>query len=294
MSFLVTQAILAGIVNGCIYALTGMGLAAIFKGTRVINAMQGEFSIIAAIVAVLLMREQGYPYWVAVLAGLASGAVIGAAVEVFLVRPMNRRNASEDSYLLLTIGLAMTMSACVLFFVGRDSYGLAPIGGDGVIFILDAILQEHAAWLIVIALLISFGIRQFYHKTILGLSMMAASIDPDGAATSGIDVRLMRTYTFVLGGLLGAIAGILVAPIVPVNYHLGLALTLKGFAAAILGGLTNPLGAVVGGLTLGLVESLAIIGVSSGYKDVVAFSALIAIMILMPQGLLGRAGRKGG
>jgi branched-chain amino acid transport system permease protein len=123
---------------------------------------------------------------------------------------------------------------------------------------------------------------------------MAASIDPDGAATNGIDVGRMRTFTFVLGGLLGALGGILVTPLVGVDYTLGLSLTLKGFAAAVLGGLTNPLGAAVGGLTLGLVESLAIIGISSSYKDVVAFGALIAIMILMPQGMLGRAGRRGG
>jgi len=294
MSFLMTQAVLAGIVNGCIYALTGMGLAAIFKGTRVINAMQGEFSIIAAIATVLLMRGYGLPYWAAISGGIASGAVIGAVVEIMLVRPMNARNAPDDSYLLLTIGLAMTLSACVLYFVGRDSYGLPPIGGDGVIFVSDAILQEHAAWLIGIVLLLSLVIRQFYHKTTLGLSMMAASIDPDGAATSGVDVRMMRTCTFALGGILGAVAGVLVAPIVPVNYHLGLALTLKGFAAAILGGLTNPMGAVIGGLVLGLVESLAVVGVPSGYRDVVAFSALIAIMIFMPHGLLGHAGRKGG
>ena len=118
--------------------------------------------------------------------------------------------------------------------------------------------------------------------------MMAASIDADGAATTGINVARMRTYTFVLGGLLGALGGILVTPLIGVDYQLGLNLTLKGFAAAVLGGLTNPLGAAVGGITLGLVESLAIIGISSSYKDVVAFSVLIVIMILMPQGILGR------
>ena len=118
--------------------------------------------------------------------------------------------------------------------------------------------------------------------------------DADGAATTGINVARMRTFTFVLGGVLGAAGGILVTPLIGVDYQLGLNLTLKGFAAAVLGGLTNPLGAAVGGLTLGLVESLAIIGISSSYKDVVAFSVLIVIMILMPQGILGRAGRRGG
>ena len=104
----------------------------------------------------------------------------------------------------------------------------------------------------------------------------------------------MRTLTFVAGGLMGGLAGVLVAPLINIHYEMGLLLTLKGFAAAILGGLTSPLGAVFGGVTLGLVESLAIVAVSSGYKDVIAMAILILIMIVMPQGLLGRRGRRGG
>ena len=124
--------------------------------------------------------------------------------------------------------------------------------------------------------------------------MMAASIDADGAATTGINVAAMRTATYGMGGLLGALAGLLVAPLVPISYYMGLALTLKGFCAAMIGGLTNPMGAIVGGLVLGLVESLAIVFIASAYKDVVAFGVLLVIMILVPQGILGRRGRKGG
>lgn len=98
----------------------------------------------------------------------------------------------------------------------------------------------------------------------------------------------------MLGGVLGAAAGILITPIIPVDYMIGPQLTLKGFAAAILGGLTNPLGAAIGGLALGIIEAMAIVGVSSSYKDGITFGLLILIMIAMPQGLLGRAGRTGG
>ncbi|MGA8321396.1 MAG: branched-chain amino acid ABC transporter permease, partial [Xanthobacteraceae bacterium] len=128
----------------------------------------------------------------------------------------------------------------------------------------------------------------------MGLAMMATSIDADGAATIGIDIRRMRTLTFALGGILGAAAGILLTPLISVDYALGINLTLKGFAAAILGGLANPLGAIVGGITLGLVEALAVIAISSDYKDVISYSLLIVIMIVMPNGMLGRAGRQGG
>jgi branched-chain amino acid transport system permease protein len=267
---LVLQAVFAGVTNGIVYALVGMGLSAIFKGSRVINAMQGEFAVIGAMTTVLLLTKSGWPYPAAIAGGALAGALVGAFIEVAFVRYMAGKKASEDSFLLL------------------------PIGGEGVLIVLDAVIQFHALWLIAIGIGATLLLRTFFHRTTLGLSMMAASIDPDGAATTGINVARMRTFTFVLGGLLGALGGILVTPLIAVDYTLGLNLTLKGFAAAVLGGLTNPLGAAVGGVTLGLVESLAIIGISSSYKDVVAFSVLIVIMILMPQGILGRAGRRGG
>ena len=291
---LVIQAVLAGVTNGFVYALIGMGLSSIFKGSRVINAMQGEFGVIGAMTTVLLLGQAGVPYGVAIAAGAALSAVLGAAIELSFVRYMLRKQASEDSFLLLTIGLALLLSAAALYFVGRNGYLLPPIGGEGVFLVLDAVLLIHAAWLVVIGLAITFALRAFYHRTNVGLAMMAASIDADGASSIGIDVSRMRTFTFALGGLLGGLGGILVTPLISVDYQLGLSLTLKGFAAAVLGGLTNPLGAAVGGVTLGLVEALAIVVVSSSYKDVVAFSVLIAIMILMPQGMLGRAGRSGG
>jgi branched-chain amino acid transport system permease protein len=291
---LVVQAILAGVTNGIVYALVGMGLATIFKGSRVINAMQGEFAVVGAMTTVLLLTQAQLPYPVAIAGGALVGALLGAGIELAFVRYMMRKNASEDSFLLLTIGLALTSSAGVLYFIGRDGHLLPPLGGEGVFLILDAVIQYHAVWLIVIGLAATVALRLFFHHTTLGLSMMAASIDADGAATTGINVGRMRTFTFVLGGLLGALGGILVTPLIAVDYQVGLSLTLKGFAAAVLGGLTNPLGAAVGGVTLALVESLAIVGVSSSYKDVIAYSVLIVIMILMPQGMLGRAGRRGG
>lgn len=291
---LIMQAILSGITNGFVYALIGVGLAVIFKGTQIVNAMQGEFAVIGAMVAVFALEPAGLPYGLAILLGILAGAVTGFVIDRLFVQPMMRQKAGEESFLLLTIGLAVTLSAAVLYLAGRNSYLLPSWGEEDVVEILDAFLQIQALWLIAAAIIVVVALRLFYGRTLLGLSMMAASMDPDGAATNGIDVRWMRSLTFVLGGMVGAIAGILVAPLVAVNYHLGIALTLKGFAAAILGGLTNPLGAVIGGVTLGLLESLAVIAFPSGYKDVIALAIMIAIMILMPNGLLGRVGRVGG
>ncbi len=291
---LVAQAVLSGVTNGVIYALIGMGLAVIFKGSRAINAAQGEFSLIGAVASVFAMKAAGFSYPAAFAVGALAGAASGVLIDLLLVRPMIRRQAQEDAFLLLTIGIAFAISAAVLFFAGRDYFTLPSIGSDGVAILFDATIRYHAIWVIAITALIVVALRAFYRKTHIGLSMMAASIDADGASTTGINVDLMRTATYGMGGLLGALAGLLVAPLVPLSFYMGLVFTLKGFCAAMIGGLTNPMGAIVGGLMLGLLESLAIVFIASAYKDVVALSVLIIIMILVPHGILGRAGRAGG
>ncbi len=291
---LFVQSIFAGVSNGFVYGLIGLGLAVIFRGTRVVNAMQGEFCTVAGIAAVLLLQHWQVPLWIAMLFATILGGVVGLLLELLPVRALHRRGGNEDSFLLLTLGIAFAISALLLYFVGRDSLSLPGLGGEATLFFADAAIRVHAVWLIVIGTAVMFALKWFYFRTHFGLSMMAASIDAEGAATSGINVGFMRTATFCLGGLIGGLAGVLVTPLTTVHYAMGLLLTLKGFAAAILGGLNNPFGAVVGGITLGLLESLAIAFVSSGYKDVIAMSILIVIMILLPNGMVGRRMRKGG
>ena len=291
---LILQSALAGITNGLVYALTGVGIAVVFRGTRIINAMQGEFALIGGMVAYLALDRLGLALPVAFPAGILAGGALGWLIEWLLVRPTRKRGASEESYLLLTLGTAFAISAAVLYSFGRDARLLPGIGGEGSMVFFDAAIRVHAIWLIVISAGVMLALRLFYKRTLIGLSMMAVSIDEEGAATTGINVPRMRSLTFLLGGLVGGLAGVLVSPLITIQYEMGLLLTLKGFAAAILGGLTNPFGAVVGGLTLGIVESLAVLSVSSGYKDVIAMTILIVIMILMPDGILGRRSRRGG
>ena len=291
---LLLQSALVGLTNGFVYALVGLGIAVVFRGTRIINAMQGEFALIGGMAAYVLLERFGLPLAVASVGGVIAGGVLGWLTEVLLVRPTRRRGGSEESFLLLTLGIAFAISAGVLYLFGRDSRLLPGIGGEASQIFFDTAIRTHALWLMVIAALVMVVLWLFYHRTHIGLSMLAASIDEEGAATIGIDVPRMRTLTFLLGGLVGGLAGVLVSPLITIHYEMGLLLTLKGFAAAILGGLTNPFGAVVGGVTLGLIESLAVLSVSSGYKDVIAMAVLILIMIVLPNGMLGQRIRKGG
>ena len=293
-AMLFLQSIFTGLTNGFVYALIGLGISVVFRGTRIVNAMQGEFALVAGIVAFVAMHSLAAPLWLAFILGVGAGGVVGWLMELLFVGPARRRGATDDTYLLVTLGVAFAISAAVLYFFGRDSLPMPGIGGEGSLEILDAVIRIHSVWLIGISVSVVALLMAFYHHTQIGLSMMAASIDADGASMVGISVPRMRTLTFLLGGSVGGLAGVLVAPLVTIHYEMGLLLTLKGFAAAILGGLLNPTGAVVGGIVLGLIESIAVISISSGYKDVISMGTLIVIMILMPNGILGRGGRRGG
>lgn len=291
---LLFQAVLAGLTNGFVYALIGLGLSVVFRGTRIINALQGDFGLIAGIVGYLVLTVLGLHMVLAYVGGVVAGGVVGLLVEMVLVRPARRRGATDDTYLLITLGAAFAVSAAALYFFGRDSRVLPGIGGEGSVDLFDAAIRIHSLWLMAISIVVVALLRLFYAGTPLGISITAASVDPDGASTVGINVPWMRSLTFVLGGAIGGLTGMLVSPLITIHYEMGLLLTLKGFAAAILGGLTNPFGAIVGGLALGLIEALAIVTISSGYKEVISMTLLIVIMILMPNGILGRKGRSGG
>lgn len=293
-SELFLQVAASGLTNGFLYALVGLGLAVVYKGSSLINAAQGDLAIVGAIVTVILTQNVGMPYWVSIVLGAAAAALLGAVVELACIRPMLRLRASEENMLLLTVGLTFLIGAVVLVAVGKAAYFLPPLGGDVQVQLGSVTLQRHALIVIAAALLVVGGLAAFYKYTHLGRSMVAASSDADGATSIGINVPLMRTYTFMLGGLVGGIAGILQTPLIGVSFTIGIAITLKGLAAAILGGLVNPMGAVVGGVALGLAEALAVFLFSSGYQNIIAMGLLIVIMIAMPNGLFAAAFRKGG
>lgn len=291
---LLLQILASGLTNGFLYALIGLGLAVVYKGSTIVNAAQGDFAVVGAIVTVLFVQAAGMPYWAAIALGIVAAVLLGGVAELVLVRPMLRAKASEESTLLLTVGLSFLIGALVLFLGGKNVYFLAPIGGEAQVHIGSAVLPRHAVFVVAAALMVVGALAAFYKHTHLGRSMVAASSDADGATSIGINVPLMRTFTFMLGGLVGGIAGILQTPLIGVSFSVGIAVTLKGMAAAILGGLVNPMGAVAGGVILGLVEALAVFFFPSGYQNIVSMGLLIVIMIVMPNGLFAAKARKGG
>ena len=162
------------------------------------------------------------------------------------------------------------------------------ISGDDPIKLLGATILPQSLWVIVGALVIFTGLFLFFTKTLLGRAVLATSNNRIAAQLVGININFVMTLSFALSAGIGALAGVLITPITLVSYQVGIALALKGFASAMLGGMGNPKGALIGGALLGLMESLTAGFISSQYKDAVAFVVILAVLFAMPQGLYGR------
>jgi len=171
---------------------------------------------------------------------------------------------------------------------GKELHRLPSFSGDDPVRILEATILPQSFWVIGGAMVVFVGLWIFFTKTLLGRAVLATSNNRVAAQLVGINTGFVMTLSFGVSAGIGALAGVLVTPITLTSYQVGIALALKGFAGAMLGGMGNPKGALVGGLLLGLLESLTAGYLSSQYKDAVAFIVILAVLFVMPQGLYGR------
>ncbi len=281
----VIQFVMSGVTVGSIYGLVALGFTLVFNATGIINFAQGQFVMAGGLLTATFANSLGWPLPAAVLAAILLTAGLGAAMEVLAIRPM--RHASVFTLIMITLGISIILEAAALLVWGKDPLFVPPFSGDRPIPFFGATLQPQMLWVLGVGLLTMVGLQAFYRHTMLGQAMLACSINVEAAASVGIDPRRMVLLAFVLAATLGALGGVLVAPITTTSYQIGLIMALKGFAAAIVGGMGSSLGAVVGGLALGLVEALGTGLISSGYKDAIALGLLIVFLVLRPQGLLG-------
>ncbi len=279
------QFVVSGITVGSIYGLVALGFTLVFNATGIINFAQGQFVMLGGLIATTCANTLGWPLPLAVVAAVLLTAAIGAAVEVLTIRPM--RGRPVFTLIMITLGVSIVLETLALLIWGTDPIFLPSFSGDTPIPFLGATLQPQMLWVLGGALLAMVALQLFFHYTMFGQAMLACSINADAAASVGIDRRRMVLVAFSLAAALGALGGVLIAPIATTSYSVGLLMALKGFAAAIIGGMGSSLGAVIGGLALGLTESIGTGVISSGYKDAIALGVLIVFLLLRPQGLLG-------
>ncbi len=279
------QILFAGLTLGSVYALVAFGLALVYRATSILNVAQGDFSMLGGMAAIFLAAGLGLPIPVAIVGALLFVIVVALLMERFAIRP-----AAHFPMLILvivTVAVSMTFQGLALVLWGRDSFSLpAFLGSDPISFLGAAILPQ-AIGVLAVCGIVSLGFWAFFDRTTVGIAMRASAENPLAASLVGIDPRRMTMLAFVLSGSVGAIAGVLVAPIVFVSFMVGISFTVKGFVAAVVGGINNNLGVVVGGLTLGLLESLIAGVFPSLYKDVITLGLLVVLLCLRPMGILG-------
>jgi len=278
------QFVAAGLTAGSIYALVALGFSIVFNASKVINFAQGEFVMIGGMAAASLSAA-GAPLAVALPLAIVVAAAIGLLLEKLTIERAGR--ADVTTLIIITIGASIFLRGIAQLVWGKGIRSLPPLTGDRPIELGGATILPQSLWVLGATLVIVAALSWFFGRTRLGHAMLATSHNRLAAQLVGIDVRLVLFASFGLAAGLGAIAGVLIAPIAFTSYDAGVMLGLKGFAAAILGGLGNFHAAIVGGLVLGLLESLGAGFVSSAYKDAISFVVILAVLFVRPDGLLG-------
>jgi branched-chain amino acid transport system permease protein len=279
------QYLITGLTLGSTYGLTALGFTIIFNTTGVINFAQGEFVMLGGMMSVYFTRVLGLGEPLAVVLAVLGATVAGALVERLAIRPV--RDCPTINLIIITIGVSILIRGLAMLAWGKDTHVLEPFSGNQPIMFLGAAIMPQAVWVLAISLLLLAGLKAFFSGTIHGKAMLACSYDAKAASLVGIGVQRMVLLSFMISALVGAVGGVILAPITMTSYDVGIMLGLKGFAACILGGLGNPFGAAAGGIILGVLESLGAGFVSSAYKDALAFVILLALLFVKPSGLFG-------
>ena len=215
---------------------------------------------------------------------------IGALVERFAIRPA--RSKAVIILIFITIGVSILMRGAFKILWGKNQMALPHFSSENPLTIFRAAVLPQSIWILCITLVVVILLHLFFNRTRIGKAMRATSFNARAAALMGVNVNRMVQCSFALSAALGAVAGIIIVPITTLSYDIGVMLGLKGFAAAVLGGYGNSVGAVVGGLILGVLESLGAGMISSAYKDVIAFTILVAVLFVRPSGILGYGERE--
>ncbi len=278
------QFLFSGLTVGAVYALVALGFTIIYNASDVVNFAQGEFVMLGGMITVFTF-EAGLPLPLAAVVAILVTSAIGVALNKLAIEPA--RGAPVVSLIIITIGASIVIRGATQLIFDKQLHRFPSFSGDDPIHVLGATILPQSLWVIGGALAVFVGLWVFFTRTLTGKAVLATANNRVAAQLVGINTGWVMTLSFGLSAAIGAFAGVLVTPITLVGYDVGVALALKGFAAAMLGGMGNPKGALVGGLLLGCFEALTAGYLSSQYKEAVAFIVILAVLFVMPQGLFG-------
>lgn len=282
----ILQFTFSGLTLGCIYGLVALGFTIIFNATGIVNFAQGDFVMLGALLTATFVTQLAMPLLTGIALAVLCVGLIGALMERLLIHGL-KNDKNLFASVMLTLAASIVLNAGALLLWGADPHHVNAFSGEKPIAVHGATLLPQMIWIaggvaLVIGLLITF-----FKATWLGQAMLASSMNRDAAAAMGVNVSNMMLLSFACSAAIGGFGGALVAPITMATHDMGGLMTLKGFTAAILGGLGSVPGALIGGLLLGLLESLSSGFISSGYRDAIALALLLVFLMVKPSGLAG-------
>jgi len=279
------QLLVSGFAIGCIYALTSLGFVITFKSVGILNFAYGEMVMLGAFFATTLVVSLKMPLILGLLLVMIAMVGVGIVFAFGVYRPL--RNKPVRTVVIATIGVSIALQALALIIWGPYPRSLPTLGAPEPINVFGVSILPHNLYIFGITIAVMVLLWLLYAKTSIGWKMQAVAQDAEAARLMGINVDFIIITTWVLSALLGGLAGFLLAPLFFITITVGFAAMLKAFAACIIGGFGSFPGAIVGGLFVGLAESLLAGYVSTAYKDALTFALLIVILLFLPQGLFG-------
>jgi branched-chain amino acid transport system permease protein len=285
------QLVISGIAQGCIYGLIALGFVLIYKATETVSFAQGELMMLGAFGGLAVMTMMGMPFWVAVLSAIAAMALFGVLLERVAIRPILGQPAF--SIVMLTIGIGYVARGAITMIpaIGTETHTLAVPYKDA-IWRLGGLVLNVEQMVVIGATAVLCGLLYVtFRYSKVGIAMQAASQNQLAAYYMGIPVRRLNSLVWGLAAAVAAIAGLLLAPITFIHANMGF-IGLKAFPAAVVGGFGSLPGAIVGGLIIGVVESLAGFYLPEGFKDIAAYIVVLVMLVVMPNGLFGEKLRK--
>jgi branched-chain amino acid transport system permease protein len=275
----------SGFTVGAVYALVALGFTLIYNASDVINFAQGEFVMLGGMATVFLAAA-GLPLPLAALLAILATVTIGFLLYHLAIEPA--REASAVALIMITIGASIFLRGAAQVFFDKRFHSLPHLFGSEPIRLGGAAILPQSLVVLGGATVIVVLLWMFVDRTLVGKAVIATAANRLAARLVGIDIRRIVALSFVVSAAIGAVAGVLITPITLTSYDVGTLLALKGFAAAMLGGIGSTFGAVAGGLLLGMLEALGAGYLSSQYKDALAFLVILGVLLAMPHGLFGR------
>ena len=276
------QYLFSGITNGAIYGVIAIGFSMLYSSTELINFAHGEFVMLGALGLVTLWGVLHIPLPVAFLLVVIGVAGVGFLFERLAIRTVRKPNPIV--LVIITVGASIFLRGIGMLIWGKDAYSVPPFSDHNPLDLAGARLLPQSIWIVVIALIFVILLYLFLKKTLTGKAMEACAISKKAAWLAGIPSERMVLLAFFLSTGMGAVAGVIIAPITMCSYDMGTMLGLKGFCAAMLGGLGSLWGSILGGFILGILESLGVGFFSSSLKDAIAFLLLLLILYVRPGG----------